>query len=141
MQQPAGGVSMIGDNGFSRWLVAGLPSAAVLGVLSVLVLHVGAKIRWKVAIPPVIVLVSSFAALYIVMYWVRRQFRQSHDLRPAVLAFGIFSLVTGLIGMKYAEQLGIVSSTSISANYVPFSIYVGVVTVLTVILFTFWKFE
>lgn len=123
----------------SRWLMAGVPSAAVLGVLGVVVLHMGAKIPWNVAILPVVVLLAVFTALYIVMYWVRKQFRHSHDLRLGVLAFGIFGLVTGLIGMRYAGQLGIVSPNTFSINYVPYSIYVGVVTVLAVVLFTFWR--
>jgi hypothetical protein len=53
----------------------------------------------------------------------------------------MYGLIAGLIGMRYAEQLGIVSSGVFSANCVPFSIFMAIVTAMSFILFTFWKLE
>lgn len=132
---------MNSENSLSRWLMAGVPAVVVLGVLGVIALHIGAKAPWITAIPPVIVLLALFSVLYVVMYWVRKQFHRSHDLRLGILAFGIFGLVTGLVGMRSAGQLGIANPTIFRDNFAPFSVYVGVVTLIALILFTFWRLK
>ena len=125
----------------SKWLLAGTPSVVILGVVSVVVLHAGFKIPWRAATVAVAVQLGIQVALYIVMYWVRERFQRTHDLRATVVAFGMYGLIAGLIGMRYAEQLGIVSSGVFSANCVPFSIFMAIVTAMSFILFTFWKLE
>src|SRR5580658_886026 len=98
--------------------IGGNASAVALGVLGVAVLHCGFKIPLKAAMLPVVVLLAIEVALYFAMYWIRTRFQQTRDLRPAVMAFGAFTLVVLLMGMRYAEQLGISSPGTFSANYV-----------------------
>jgi len=123
----------------SRWLFAGTPSAVALGVLGMAVMHAGFKIPWKAAMAPVAALVGIEIAYYIAMYWIRNQFLRTRDLRIGVMVGGIFCLVLVLIGLRYAEKLGIASRGTFSANYIPFSIFMVIVIVISVILCTFWR--
>jgi hypothetical protein len=88
------GITVSERTSLSRWLLVGTPSAVALGVLGVAVLHFGFKIPLKAAMLPVVVLLAIEVALYLAMYWIRTRFQQTRDLRPAVMAFGAFTLAS-----------------------------------------------
>jgi len=52
---------------------------------------------------------------------------------------GIYGLCLVLAGLYYAGQLGIASARAFEDNYVEFSVYMGIVTCIAVVAFSFVK--
>jgi len=73
------------------------------------------------------------------MYWARQRYKQTGDLRAAIVVVGLFGLLLGLSGMYYAAQLGLVSPQTVKDNYFGFSISMVLVIVIVFGLFSYWK--
>jgi hypothetical protein len=126
---------------FSRWLAIGVLSLLGIGLLAVAILHTSLGAPWAGVLRAVTLLVTIQLVLYVAMYWVRKRFKQTHDLRTGIMVFGLYCLLFGLAGMHYAGQLGLMNSKVGRGDYVGFSIFVLVVTTLTFVLFSFWRPE
>jgi hypothetical protein len=124
---------------FSRWLSVGVLSLLGVGLLAGVILHMKFGVAWASALWAVTVLLTIQLALYVAMYWVRRRFRQTHDLRGGIIIFGLYCLIFGLAGMHYAGELGLMNSSAGRADYVTFSIFVLVVTAVGVFFCSFWR--
>jgi hypothetical protein len=76
---------------------------------------------------------------YVGMYAVRKRYRRTRDLRIASFVMGVYGLCIVLAGMYYVGQLGIASARTFEDNYVEFSVFMGVVTCIVVVMFSFVK--
>jgi ABC-type Mn2+/Zn2+ transport system permease subunit len=115
------------------------PSIIASGVLGVVILHTGFGVPWRRAYVPAIIFMVIYMVLCVGMFWARKQFDRSRDLRLGVSLFGMFGLVTGLVGMWYAGDRGIVSSATFADNRIPFSVFMLICTTISVALVSWWK--
>jgi hypothetical protein len=130
---------MISRESFARWLMAGIVWCSSLGVLGAIVLHAYSKVPWSTTTEPVVVMSLILLAWYLLMFWARRQFKRSHNLRMGTVATGLCVMAEGIGCFRYAGKLGFVSPDVISANYIGFSIFMTVVIVASVIVVSFWR--
>jgi hypothetical protein len=110
-----------------------------IGVLVGLALRISFGLPFARIAIPIMVLVAIQGALFISMFWVRQSYKRKPDLRGGIILFGGYCLLVGLAGMYYAGQLGLVGVNTLNENYLGFSAYVLVVTVVAVGLFSFLK--
>lgn len=122
-----------------RWVLSGLPLLVGIGVLVGLALRISFGLPFARIAIPITVLVAIQGALFISMFWVRQSYKRKPDLRGGIILFGGYCLLVGLAGMYYAGQLGLVGVNTLNENYLGFSAYVLVVTVVAVGLFSFLK--
>jgi len=78
-------------------------------------------------------------AFFIVMYSVRQRYKQTRDLRVGFVVAGMYGLLMGVAGMYYAARLGLVSPKVVDENYLGFSVFMVVVIIVGIVLFSFWK--
>ena len=123
----------------SWWLARVSPSIIASGVLGVVILHTGFRVPRRGAFVPAIIFMATYALFSIGMFWVRKQFDRSRDLRLGVCISGIYSLVTVLVGMWYAGDLGITSSVIFAENWIPFAVFMLICTVISFVLVSYWK--
>jgi hypothetical protein len=123
----------------SWWLVRVSPSIIASGVLGAIILHSGFGVPWRSAYAPAIIFMAIYTVLCVGMFWAREQFDKSRDLRLGVGLFGMFGLVTGLVGMWCAGDRGIVSSAIFAENRIPFSAFMLICTTISVALVSWWK--
>ena len=123
----------------SWWLARVSPPIIASGVLGVVILHTGFGVPWRRAYVPAIVFMATYALFGIGMFWARKQFDRSRDLRLGVCISGIYSLVTVLVGMWYAGDLGITSSVTFAENWIPFAVFMLICTVISLVLVSYWK--
>ena len=123
----------------SWWVARVFPSIIASGVLGVVILHTGFKVPWRRAYVPAIIFMTTYALFSVGMFWVRKQFDRSRDLRLGACVSGIYSLVTVLVGMWYAGDLGITSSVTLAENWIPFSVFMLICTVISFVLVSYWK--
>ena len=121
---------------FLRWLFQGISLIGV-GILAGLVLHISFGLPTSKLAVPVSVLLGIRLVFYVGMYPVRQRYRRTRDLRIAFFLTGVYCLCMGLAGMHYAGQLGI--ARTFEDNYIGFSVYVGVLTFIAVVAFSFAK--
>jgi hypothetical protein len=115
------------------------PSVVVAGLLAVMLLHIGFGVPWRGVYAPAIIFTVIYAFFCVGMFWVRKQFYRSRDLRLGVCITGIYTLVTVLIGMWYAGELGIAGPATFAENSIPFSVYMLVCTAILFVLSSYWK--
>ena len=120
------------DLSLSRWLAIGSPSIAALGVLCITILSIGFRVRWNKALLPAVILMAIQTTFYVGLYSARKRHSGARDLRFSTGVFGVCSLATGLIGMRYAENLGIASPGTFDSNYRMFSVFIVLGTLLAV---------
>ena len=123
----------------SWWSARMSPSVVALGVLCFVILHTGFGVPRSRAYVPAIILTAIYALLCIGMFWARKQFDESRDLRLGAGLFGLYCLITGQVGMWYAGVLGIVSSAIFAENWIPFSVYMSICTAISLFLVSRWK--
>ena len=123
----------------SWWLARVSPSIIASGVLGVVILHTGFRVPRRRAFVPAIIFMATYALFSIGMFWVRKEFDRSRDLRLGVCISGIYSLVTVLVGMWYAGDLGITSSVIFAENWIPFAVFMLICTVISFVLVSYWK--
>jgi hypothetical protein len=126
---------------FARWLRNGVPGFLAVALFVAIVVHVTIRGPWSRIVVPCAVLVAIQLALYISMYWIRKRFQHTHNLRLGVLVFGSYCLVMGLMALRYAAQLGLVSPKVATDNYLSFSIFMLIVILMSVVVFSIWKLE
>jgi hypothetical protein len=130
---------MISRESFARWLMAGIVWCSALGLLGAIVLHTYSKAPWRTTTEPVVVMSLILLAWYLLMFWARRQFKRSHDLRIGTVVTGLFVMAEGVGCFRYAGKLGFVSPDAVSANYIGLSIFMTVVIVVSVVVVSFWR--
>ena len=123
----------------SWWVARVSPSIIASGVLGVAILHTGFGVPWRRAYVPAIIFMTTYALFSIGMFWVRKQFDRSRDLRLGVCISGIYTLVTVLVGMWYAGDLGITRSVTFTENWIPFAVFMLICTVISFVLVSYWK--
>jgi hypothetical protein len=69
----------------------------------------------------------------------RKEYLTPDNLRTAALVLPAYGPCIVLTGMYYAGQLGIAGTRTFADNYVPFSVFTGVVTCIVVGIFSFVK--
>jgi hypothetical protein len=74
-------------------------------------------------------------------YWIRKRFQHTHNLRLGLLVFGSYCLVMGLMALRYAAQLGLVSPKVATDNYPSFSIVMLMSILISVGVSSFVKLE
>ena len=121
-----------------RWLLIGSPSTVLLAFLTETVLHFGFRVSWIQSFHPALLLTGIYTLFQIGLYPGRKRPDGSYDLRLAVGVFGILSWTTGLLGMWYAEQLGIAGPGVFERNWLPLSTYMSIVTPLSVAFVWSW---
>jgi len=124
---------------FSRWLCHGVPLLIGVGIVGAFALHFSFGLRLSKLALPIAVLLGIQVVFYVSIYPVRRRYRQTRDLRTAALVTGIYGLSIVLAGMYYVGQLGIASARTFEDNYVGFSVFMGVVICIVVVIFSFIK--
>jgi hypothetical protein len=129
---------MNGDN-FSSWFRNGTLSLLGIGLLAAVILRTGFGLPFTRVAVPIAVLVTIQITFFSVMYWARQPYKRKNDLRVGIVVFGTYGLLMGLAGMYYAAQLGLVSPNAVKENYFGFSIFMVVVIVVGVGLFSYWK--
>jgi hypothetical protein len=117
-----------------RWLLRGSPSTVLLAFLTETILHFGFRVSWTETFYPALLLIGIYTVLQISLYYGRKRPDGSYDLRLGVGVFGILSWITGLLGMWYAENLGIAGPGVFARNCRLFSIFMAIATLLAVAL-------
>jgi len=130
-------MSIGGKETFSRWLLVGIPLLLTVGVFAAVALHVAFGVPASSSTWAAAVLIFVQFSLYVPMYWIRRQFRKTQDLRFALVVFGIYCLVMGFVVIHYAAHFHIGFAQKVSReDYLGFSVYVLVTVGLAVLLFS-----
>jgi UDP-N-acetylmuramyl pentapeptide phosphotransferase/UDP-N-acetylglucosamine-1-phosphate transferase len=124
---------------FSRWVYQGIPLIIGVGIVAAFVLRISFGLTTSKLAVPIAVLLGIQVVFYVGMYAVRKRYRRTRDLRIAAFAMGVYGLCIVLAGMYYAGQLGIASARTFEDNYVEFSVFMGVVTCIVVVIFSFVK--
>lgn len=119
----------------------GVPGFLAVALFVAIVVHVRIGGSWSRIAVPCAVLVAIQLALYISMYWIRKRFQRTHNLRLGVLVFGSYCLVMGLMVLRYAAQLGLVSPKVATDNYPSFSIVMLISILISVGISSFVKLE
>jgi len=110
-----------------------------IGLFGVIILHAGFAVQWSDAMGPVGALIGIQLVLYVSMYWVRKRFEYTHDPRPGIMIFGLYSWVLCLTALYYAGQLGLLNANVVASNYLNLSIFALIVTLIGVVLGSYWK--
>ena len=76
---------------------------------------------------------------YTLMFWVRRRFKRTHDFRIGIAVTGLYVLATGVSCIRYAGELGFISLAAASGDCVRFVVFMAIVILVSVIVFSFWK--
>jgi len=124
---------------FSRWIATGVPSFLGIGLVAAVVLRLGFGLPFASVRGSITALVTIQVAFFIVMYSVRQRYKQTRDLRVGFVVAGMYGLFIGLAGMYYAARLGLVSPKVVDENYLGFSVFMVVVIIVGIVLFSFWK--
>ena len=122
----------------SWWLGRMSPSVVFAGAFFVVILH-ALRVPWHVTYAPAIVFTALYALFCVGMFWARKQFDSNRDLRLGVGIGGTYSLVTVLVGMWDAGDLGIASADTFAENWFPFSLFMLVCTTISFVLASYWK--
>jgi hypothetical protein len=77
-------------------------------------------------------LIAIQSAFFIGMYYIRKRYKRSRDLRAGVILTGIYGLLIGLAGMHYAARLGLAGVSTLDENYLGFSVFMVVVIAIGV---------
>jgi hypothetical protein len=123
----------------SRWVCQGVPLIIGIGVAVTFVLRSSFGLPVAKLALPVSVLVVIQSVFYVSMFAVRQRYRRTRDMRTGVFVTGMYGLCIVLTAMYYASELGIASARAFEDNYVGFSAYMGVVTCIAVVAFSFVK--
>jgi UDP-N-acetylmuramyl pentapeptide phosphotransferase/UDP-N-acetylglucosamine-1-phosphate transferase len=123
----------------SRWVYQGIPLIIGVGIVAAFVLRISFGLPTSKFAVPIAVMLGIQVVFYVGMYAVRKRYRRTRDLRIASFVMGVYGLCIVLAGMYYAGQLGIASARTFEDNYVEFSVFMGVVTCIVVVMFSFVK--
>jgi len=115
----------------------GVPVLIGIGIATALLLHFSLGFTLVSLSVPITSLLVIQVAFYLSMYGVRKRFRQTRDLRTGFIVVGMFCLLIVLAGMYFAERIGLVAPKAFEDDYVEFSIYMLVVIVIGVSIFSF----
>jgi len=132
-------VKSLANETFSRWVYQGIPLIIGVGIVAAFVLRISFGLPTSKLAVPIAVLLGIQVLFYLSMYAVRRRCRRTRDLRIAAFVTGLYGLCIVLAGMYYAGQLGIASARTFEDNSVEFSVFMGVVTCIVVVIFSFVK--
>jgi hypothetical protein len=119
----------------------GVPLFLGVALFVAVVVHVTIRGSWSKIAVPCAALVAIQLVLYVSMYWIRKRFQRTHDLRLGVLVFGSYCLVMGLMALRYAAQLGLVGPKVATHNYLGFSIFMLFVIPISAWASSFLKLE
>jgi membrane protein DedA with SNARE-associated domain len=100
----------------SRWVYQGVPLLIAVGIVAAFVLRVSFGLPLARLALPIAVLVGIQVLFFVGMYGARKRYRRTGDLRTAALVTGTFE-----------------------DNYVGFSVFMGVVTCIVFVVFSFVK--
>ncbi len=124
---------------FSKWIAVGLPALVAVALLVGVVLRSALGVPWSNLIWPILALAVIQSALYVSMYRVRQRFRVTGDMRPGVAVFAFHLWVLGLCGIYFAERLRLIAQMNAMHEYLGFTLFMLVVAVGSVALFSFKK--
>jgi hypothetical protein len=119
---------------FAQWTGTGIFFFLGSSVLLAPILHFEFRLPISRLLIPITVLVLIQLGFCAAIYWFRKQFDQTHDLRMGVVIFGLYALVTCLTGMYYAGRLGLSPRSLFRDNYLGFSVFMLVVISISLIL-------
>ena len=123
----------------TRWMIPGFVCSLLISTVGLVVLVLGFGVPVRLGIQPATVLLLCLVIYYLMMFFERRHFQRSRDLRLGILVTGLFYLVTGELGMRYGVRLGLVQPESVSSNSLRFGIYIAVITLIPILLLSFLK--
>jgi UDP-N-acetylmuramyl pentapeptide phosphotransferase/UDP-N-acetylglucosamine-1-phosphate transferase len=115
----------------------GVPLLIGVGIVAAFVLRVSFGLPLARLAIPIAVLVGIQVLFFVGMYGARKRYRRTRDLRTAALVTGTYGLCIVLAAMYYAGQLGIASARTFEDNYIGFSVFMGVVTCIVFVVFSF----
>ena len=93
----------------------------------------------RLGIQSAVILLVCFLGFYLMMFFVRKHFQRSRDLRFGIFVTGLFYLVTGLLGMWYAGRLGLMQPENVRSHSLSFGIYMAAVMLTAILFLSFWK--
>ena len=130
-----GNVKSPANETFSRWVYQGIPLIIGVGIVAAFVLRISFGLPTSKLAVPIAVMLGIQVVFYVGMYAARQRYRRTRDLRIASFVMGAYGLCIVLAGMYYAGQLGIARARTFEDNYVEFSVFIGVVTCIVVVIF------
>src|SRR4051812_44665597 len=90
----------------ARWMIHGFVWSLLVAILALGVLTLSFGVPARLGMQPAIVLSVCLLFFCVAMFFARRRFQRSRDLKFGIFVSGLFCLVTGFLGMGYAGSLG-----------------------------------
>jgi uncharacterized membrane protein len=118
----------------AQWMGTGIFFFLGGSVLLALILHFEFRLSMARLAVPLTILVLIQLRFCSAIYWFRKRFDRTHDLRIGYVIFGLYTLVMCLTGMYYAGNLGFASRTLFRDNYLGLSIFMLIVISISLIL-------
>jgi hypothetical protein len=120
---------------FRRWVIVGVPVVVGIALVAAGTVHYRYGVGWGQLIGALFVAVGFQVAWYIAMFWARRHYLATRDLRLGVAISGAYLLGIVLTLDHYLLRWKIVSTNRFVGDAIQIPIY----TAIGVVLFSMWR--